>query len=194
MWAVVFLHQGGHVAFYLALKTRVHPLSPLFDGEGWIGKEENQDALLFPAYMPSAKSKNRWRDMSSPLHQFDSAMLVGWRYNSWGVMKYILRDRRGLKAAETKHAGSVGWWYRQGAGSPLIHAAVLINQHASFICVPPVFLALDWWTNSLQPLRLFDIISSHGLHPLHWASLVLRDRATRWMDLESSYCSFQADR
>lgn len=37
---------------------------------------------------------------------FYPAMLVRRRHDSIEVMKHILRDRGGLKAAETKHAGS----------------------------------------------------------------------------------------
>lgn len=121
---------------------------------------------------------------------FLPVMWVRRRHNSIEVMKHILRDRGGLKAAETKHAGSrlamqAGGWQS-------------FNPHRSadksaceFHFYPPYQFAwlLSDEQNPHSPLRPFDVKSNHGLRPLHWARLVLRCRANRWMVSESGSLS-----
>lgn len=43
-------------------------------------------------------------------------------------------------------------------------------MRVSFLSPLAVCLALKWWTNPHLPLRPFDVISNHGLRPLHRAS------------------------
>lgn len=67
---------------------------------------------------------------------------------------HLERQREALTGSETKHAGIIGWTTQAAAavvvggggaaaGSPLIRSAALINQHASFIFIPPVCTALE---------------------------------------------------
>lgn len=51
-------------------------------------------------------SINEYVTALSSLHRIMSAVLVRRKHDSIEVMKHILRDGGGLKAAETKHAGS----------------------------------------------------------------------------------------
>lgn len=89
----------------------VCPLSPLFDSKGWIGKGGKKKLCL--AHLLHARAPLRWRTLSASTGMrrllcstLDPATLVGRRHEAIEVMKHILRDRGGLKAAETKHAGS----------------------------------------------------------------------------------------
>ena len=89
-------------------------LSPLFDGKGWIGEgikrmlcPPHLHAAAPPAYLPRGESY-QWPEefVVYFASASDPAVPVGWRHDSTEVMKHILRGRGGLKAAETKHAGS----------------------------------------------------------------------------------------
>ncbi len=76
----------------------------------------------------------RWLSIQSYFNIAFVPQMFEQRHNSIEMMKYILRDRGGLKCTETKHAGrrlatQAGWL------ASFNHGAALINRHTCFIFI-----------------------------------------------------------